>query len=133
MVDSDGQSRSESISHLCENMKVPERFRLKTGIFASTEEYGNNGHFIFKKKNTKIHCIASDGEGWDHVSTTLINKKRTPTWEEMCYVKDLFFNENECVIQFHPVKGDYVDNHKYCLHLWRPQTETLPKPSIRMV
>lgn len=114
-------------------MKVPEQFRIKTGRFASTEEDGNNGLFVIKKQNIKIQCIASDGMGWDHVSATLINRKRTPTWEEMCYIKNLFFNENESVVQFHPAKKDYVNNHRYCLHLWRPQVEPLPRPSTIMV
>lgn len=114
-------------------MKVPERFRLKIGRLASTKESGNNGVFLFKKKNIKIECIVSDGMGWDHVSVVLINRKRTPTWEEMCYIKDLFFNEDESVVQFHPAKKDYVNHHKYCLHLWQPRVESLPTPFKVMV
>lgn len=66
---------------------------------------------------------------WDHVSVSL--PTRTPTWEEMCHVKDLFFELNETVVQFHPSIEEYVNNHPYCLHLWRSQTEIheLP-PSI---
>jgi len=114
-------------------MKVPEEFRLKTGRLASTADNGNNGIFLIKKKNIKIQVIASDGLGWDHVSATIINRKRTPTWEEMCYIKDLFFDDSECVVQFHPAREDYVNNHKYCLHLWRPQMGPMQMPIKLMV
>lgn len=68
----------------------------------------------------KLHAvgiIASWGGGWEHVSVSL--KNRCPTWEEMCVVKDIFWEESECVVEFHPPKSEYVDIHPYCLHLWK--------------
>lgn len=50
-----------------------------------------------------VAIIASWGGGWEHVSVSLSN--RCPTWEEMCMVKDIFWGEDECVIQFHPPKS----------------------------
>jgi hypothetical protein len=41
-----------------------------------------------------------DTENWEHVSVSTAH--RTPNWIEMCLVKDLFWTEEECVIQFHP-------------------------------
>ena len=113
-------------------MKVPEQFRVKTGRLGTTDEAGNNGIFIINKKNIKIQVIASDGMGWDHVSVTIANRKRTPTWEEMCFIKNLFFSDDEWAMQFHPAKVDYVDNHKYCLHIWRPHN-AFPTPDKIMV
>lgn len=100
---------------------------------ASTSDFGNNGLFAIKKGKLKFHVIASDGLGWDHVSVTISNRKRTPSWPEMCFIKDLFFNESECVIQYHPAKSDYVNFNKYCLHLWRPQNESISMPDKIMV
>ena len=70
-------------------------------------------------------CILSSGPaegnphaaGWEHVSVS--TPERTPTWEEMTLVKDLFWSEEECVVQFHPPRSVYVNKHPYCLHLWR--------------
>ena len=70
--------------------------------------------------------IASFGGGWDHVSVSLSN--RCPTWDEMCVIKDIFFRENECCIEYHPAKQDYINVHPFCLHIWKPQNVTLPKP-----
>ena len=55
---------------------------------------------------------------WEHVSVSLAH--RCPTWDEMCFVKDLFWMSGECVIQFHPPKSDYINAMPYCLHLWKP-------------
>jgi len=92
---------------------------------------GNNGYWKFHYKGKDLFVIASDGEGWDHVSVSLRN--RCPTWEEMCFVKDSFFDPEETVIQYHPPKSEYVNCHDYCLHMWRPQDVELPLPPGWMV
>jgi hypothetical protein len=37
----------------------------------------------------------------------------------MKLVKDMFWESNETVIQYHPAASEYVNTHPYCLHLWR--------------
>ena len=88
-----------------------------------------------------LYVIASDGDGWaehgypfpawEHVSVS--TKVRCPTWEEMCYVKNLFFGKDEWVLQYHPAESDYKNCHPYCLHIWRPQKMEIPKPNSIMV
>jgi hypothetical protein len=75
--------------------------------------------------------IFSWGGGWDHVSVSY--PSRCPTWDEMCYIKNVFFEEDECVIQYHPPKGDYVNMHPYCLHMWKPQKQVIPLPPKEFV
>lgn len=122
--------------------KVPEQYRFttKTGLlslWASNTDAGNNGVFIFNlTENLQVRCIASCGMGWEHVSVSVLlanRKDRCPYWEEMCKVKDLFWDEDDCVIQYHPPKADYVSQHQYCLHLWRPIGIELPRPDPLMV
>ena len=93
---------------------------------------GNNGFFRTKLGNIILNIQASDGFGWEHVSVSL-NKNRCPTWEEMNYVKDLFWDNEDCVIQYHPPKSNYVNNHNWCLHLWRPIGKQIPVPNIILV
>ena len=78
-----------------------------------------------------IFFICSWGGNWDHVSVSLTN--RCPTWDEMCKIKDIFFRPNECCVEYHPAEKDYVNLHPYCLHIWRPQKETIPTPPMRYV
>lgn len=62
--------------------------------------------------------VGANEEGWEHVSIELF-ARRLPTWEEMCYIKDVFWDEEEEVVQIHPRKSHYV-NMVEALHLWRP-------------
>lgn len=37
----------------------------------------------------------------------------------MCYLKDVFFEDEEEVYQIHPPKSQYVNIRENCLHLWK--------------
>ena len=106
-------------------------YRIHKGPMASDISNGNAGAFTIPFNGQMFTVIISDGFGWDHVSVSLIS--RTPTWVEMCYFKELFFRYDECVIQYHPSKENYINNHPHCLHLWRPQEGNLPMPDALMV
>lgn len=93
---------------------------------------GNNGFFRFERNGIVFYVICSDGGGWEHVSVSL-NKKRCPTWEEMCMVKDMFWDDEDVVVQLHPAKSQYVNNHPYVLHLWRSIVEKQPIPPSILV
>ncbi len=67
----------------------------------------------------KGSVIWSNGAGWDHVSISPEKLRITPSWDDMCLLKDIFFNDDEAVIQIHPPKNEYVNNMPNCLHLWR--------------
>lgn len=95
----------------------------------------NNGAFRIPchrgKKPVLLHVIASDGYGWEHVSVSLPH--RTPTWDEMCFIKDVFWDETDMVVQYHPPKSEYINCHPYCLHLWRPIGQVIPAPESILV
>jgi hypothetical protein len=56
--------------------KVPNEYRIQVGELGSTEEMGNNGAFLIPYQSFTLRVIASDGQGWEHVSVSLQN--RTP-------------------------------------------------------
>jgi hypothetical protein len=124
--------------------KLIEKHRLtiekskKPHKLVSDSSYGNNGLFIIKRKNLIYSCIASDTKGWDHVSVSIntgkdFKKNKLPTWEEMCWIKELFWEDEEEVIQIHPRKSQYINVHPHVLHLWRPQEKNIPLPPINFV
>ncbi len=94
-------------------------------------------------KDWYAQVIASDGEempetdGWEHVSVTMRGAKpdlfRTPNWNEMCVIKDLFWNEDETVLQFHPKESKYVNLHPFVLHLWKKSGEDFPLPPMILI
>lgn len=106
---------------------VPEKYRVTSGHLASDARFGNNGMFEWRK----FIIIASDQLGWEHVSVSL--PTRCPTWEEMCRIKGMFWDAEDCVMQLHPPKALHVNNHNFCLHLWRPIGVEIPLPPVEMV
>lgn len=106
-----------------------EAARVLSGRFASSPADGFNGFFCLVICGERVKVIASDGMGWQHVSVSKEDQpNRVPHWGIMCEVKNLFWGEDEWVVQFHPAKADYVNNHRGCLHLWRPTDEKMPTP-----
>jgi hypothetical protein len=74
---------------------------------------------------------ASWGDGWEHVSVS--TPSQTPKWADMQRLKELFWRDDEVVVQYHPARSTYVNWHPHCLHLWRPQTQEVPVPPTWMV
>lgn len=106
--------------------KPPEQFRLNaemnlrlkmSPLLVSDASFGMNGFFVVPYKMEILRVVASNEEGWEHVSVSL--RHRCPTWEEMCYIKNLFWEEDVAVVQFHPKKSDYINHHQFCLHMWK--------------
>lgn len=112
--------------------KVPNEYRItKHPVLGTTNEAGTNGAFkIPIYAEVFAFVIATNGGGWEHVSVHVIEYKieQTPTWEEMCKIKDLFWDKDDCVIQYHPSEKDYVNCHPHTLHLWRPINQVIPTP-----
>lgn len=109
----------------------------------TTDAIGMNGAFFIPLDNNHRRvacCVVSDGTemdvGWEHVSVRIgvqrerggKRRDRIPNWEEMCHVKSLFFTDDECVVQFHPAKKDYVNTHPCVLHLWMKKGAVFPIP-----
>lgn len=64
--------------------------------------------------------VVGNGYGWDHVSIS--TRTRCPDYAEMCLAKDLFFRDDECVMQLAVPAAEHVNMHEHCLHWWRGQT-----------
>jgi hypothetical protein len=103
--------------------KLPEDGRVYEDV--------NGAYRIPGPLGAMLTVQASDGLGWDHVSVSLAH--RCPTWEEMDFVKQLFFKDGETAMQLHVPRADHQNTHRFCLHLWRPQDWEIPRPATVMV
>lgn len=115
-----------------------DKYRMKDHEILSYGTVGNGGNGCFKVYigGKSFFVIASNGGGWDHVSVSPGSLRRLTclTWEEMCAIKDIFFYPEECVVQYHSPRSQYVNNYEYCLHLWRPNDGTeIPAPPMDYV
>ena len=93
--------------------------------WSSTPDSGVNGGFCVPySADIYLICVAADRMDWEQVAVFLVDGElndvqRCPTWEEMCFVKELFWDEEDTVLQFHPKRSEYVNYHPYMLHLWK--------------
>lgn len=123
-------------------MKWPEEFRYQGPHQDWATQPGDPfGWFAipparFHETAYGLQIIATDGRcgqdqdtGWEHVSVSrILKRQRPPNWAEMCLVKSLFWEDEACVIQFHPLQSDYINLHPGVLHLWRPRDGVFPMP-----
>jgi len=75
-----------------------EEHRLRKGAYGSCPgaPYG-----VFELQGPcgeRLLIVADDGRdsSWEHVSVS--TKRRIPNWQEMCFVKDLFWAPEVCVV-----------------------------------
>ena len=98
-----------------------ERGRVRHGKYRSSPGDLFGAFDVIGPCGELLHILATDGadeeEVWEHVSVS--TARRCPNWQEMAAVKDWFWNDDECVVQLHPPKAEHINNHPYCLHLWR--------------
>lgn len=126
----------------------PNQYRRRNlGNWSSEDSDGFNGAFSIPLPGhghkVLANCIVSDGEGlraigqqpFEHVSVHIeeYGKQRIPTWEEMCQVKDIFWGAEETVVQYHPARSEYVNNHPCVLHLWKWTGGEFPVPNSLLV
>lgn len=113
-------------------MKTLEELKkTRNLLIAKVGEDGGYGDVEFGKLRGTV--IWSYGGGWEHVSVSPYKHNYTPSWEEMCRIKDMFWHDDEVVVQYHPAKSEYVNNMPNCLHLWRPIGVEMPVPPAIMV
>lgn len=92
---------------------------------------GFGGTFYDKKTRCNLNFIMSWGAGFEHCSVSM--PTRCPSWEQMCVMKELFWKDDEVCMELHPAKKDYVNNHPYCLHIWKPINQEIPLPPTTMI
>lgn len=122
---------------------VLEKGRLRGGYYRTDPGEWYGAFVVRGPRGDHLTVLASRGDPdewaacgldppcWEHVSVSL--EDRCPTWEEMCWVKDLCWGPDEWVVQFHPAASEHVNYHPNCLHLWKPVGVELPRPPASTV
>lgn len=75
---------------------------------------------------------------WKRIQVSLLNwwhqqLKVFPTWDEMCAIKDIFFNDDEAIIEIHPSDEYKIYEKDYTIDLWKPLNKELPLPNPDLV
>ena len=109
-------------------MKTIDEIRKTRNLFieAETDNAGMGGYYYDVISGKNLNFIFSYQMGWEHLSVSMPSK--TPSWDQMCRMKDIFWNKDEACVEYHPKEEDYVNMHQQCLHIWKPTEEYLPTP-----
>lgn len=103
---------------------IMEDGRIRTGHYASNTYFTCGAFTVMGPCGARLYVIVSDGldvgplSGWEHVSVHR-EGKHPPNWQEMSWIKEQFWQDEETVLQFHPKKSEYKNVHPTTLHLWR--------------
>lgn len=93
---------------------------IKSKVMMMTTPLAEMSGYIDLSSGRRVKFLAGrNEEGNEHVSVSLHGMKKLPTWEEMSEIKDIFWGDEENVVEIHPKKSEYV-NIGEVLHLWRP-------------
>lgn len=80
----------------------------------------------------KQSCVKfTKAMGWEHLSVSFDDM--LPDWNYMQEMKEMFWKDDEECFQLHPKKENYINNHNYCLHIWRPLEQQIPIPPTILV
>lgn len=109
-------------------MKAIDEIKKTRNLFieAETDNAGMGGYYHDVLSGKNLNFIFSYQMGWEHLSVSMPSK--TPSWDQMCRMKDIFWNKDEACVEYHPKEEDYVNMHQHCLHIWKPTEEYLPTP-----
>lgn len=81
--------------------------------------------WLYSRHRKRMFFIATWNDNWEQVSVSRLRK--CPTWDELCETKEIFWNNEECVVQYLPYIM-YEHKYKHCLHLFRPVGVEIPIP-----
>lgn len=108
-------------------MREIKKIKETMNLFVDQEGTdGFLGRYYNKNDNKMYTYVFSYGGGWEHLSVSL--PRKTPDWDTMCRMKDIFWSDDEVCVQYHPRRCDYVNMHEHCLHIWKPINENIPTP-----
>jgi hypothetical protein len=121
------------------------QFRIKEGEGATTDADGLNGNFKFALAGVIVQVSSSETEieGYEHLIAVAFDKPQSSiisrltakdpvprclTNEEKMQVKRLFWEDDECVVEYLPAKGSQMPFHFTATHLWRRTFSEFPMP-----
>ena len=88
---------------------------IRPKIVIEEETANEIAGWIFIAGKYKASVVCNWDNEWEHVSMRPLKYSIIPDLNDICYLKNIFFNKDETVIQIYK----NTCSMKNCLHLWR--------------
>ncbi len=118
-------------------MRTRTEIHLRINAHGAIEKCDDDGFQATLRRDGPDYYFLqfSWGLGWEHASLSRwkagprnLRLPLVPTWEDMCWLKEILWEDEELVVQYHPRKSEYVNHMDNVLHLWRPTDQEMPSP-----
>lgn len=97
--------------------------------FQNEDGFQIRAYYTHPITQKRYWCKFTSAYGWEHLTVSPQPQRgKVPEWDIMCRVKDIFWDEEECCIEYHPRASQYVNNNETCLHIWKPIDLEIPEP-----
>lgn len=83
-------------------------------------------------KGIRVVVSAVKYNNWEWLHVTFSRQNRIPSYDEVQLVRNTFIGEDKKSIMVFPSKEHYVNNAKYCLHLWYSKDNPIPDFDINI-
>jgi hypothetical protein len=102
------------------NLNAYNKYRIVHPFFPEGIGDEHNGFFFMDILGRNFYIGASvSRDGLQHISVSAPGKERiVPTYEEICEIRNKFFEPSEQVIHFFHVDSKDINLNEKCLHLW---------------
>jgi len=106
--------------------KLPEMITILPSKYRWIDNYLGIQKRYMRNDGMTVICGLENHEGkwWLHVSCA--KSDSLPTWEDLKEVKNIFIGKNKKSVQILPNEKQYINIHKYCLHLYNTDDDGLP-------
>lgn len=72
----------------------------------------------------QVICSVSTIEGWHWYHVSVSRPDRLPSWDMVTKVANEFLGDR-VALHVIPKKKDYINLHRYCLHIWSPVEQSV--------
>ncbi|MDE6832794.1 MAG: hypothetical protein K2J39_00885 [Ruminococcus sp.] len=107
-------------------MKTIAEIKKTAGVVILDEGKNRICGWIYARHRKRIFFTATWNDNWEQVYISRASNR--PKWEELCETKEIFWNDDECVIQYIPSASMHTNEYNNCLYLWKPVGVKIPIP-----
>lgn len=114
---------------IAEEMTISDWTRIHSALSDAIKRLPSAWRVVFKsldgvhcKSRSGMQAILSgskelDGRLWMHLSIS--RERLVPNWEQLVDCKNIFLGKDVIAVQVFPREADYVNIHRFVLHLWQ--------------